>query len=280
MDIAHLQDWVGKSETAQDTASDASVAGLAALLDHDMPPWTKGEAPPLTHWLWFHSCVRESALGPDGHAKCGGFLPPVDLPRRMWAGSRVQFLNSIALGSAIRRVSTIANIEAKEGKSGQMVFVTVAHEIFADDTLAVSEEQDIVYREAPSGPVTPPAPPKKDRRHSECTRAIAPDPVLLFRYSALTFNAHRIHYDRDYAHDIEGYPGLVVHGPLVATLLMDHYLRAHPCAPVTAFRFRAQRPLFDTAPFDLCMTEAEAGADLWALNAQGETAFAASIAAR
>lgn len=277
MDIDHLRTWIGKTETAEDIAAPASCAGLAALLDHETPPWTAHQAPPLAHWLWFHSHVRQSDLGPDGHAKRGTFLPPVELPRRMWAGSCIDFHAPIALGSTLRRFSKIENIEAKRGKSGEMIFVTVRHDIFVGDTLALTDKQDIVYRAAPSGPVTPPPPPRQDRRNSEYTRTIEPDSVLLFRYSALTFNAHRIHYDRDYAHDVEGYPGLVVHGPLIATLLMDHYLLTHPAARIARFEFRAQRPLFDTAPFDLCMAKTKTGADLWARNTGGEPAVTAVL---
>jgi len=195
----------------------------------------------------------------------------VELPRRMWAGSRIRFLAPVPLGSTLRQVSTIRNVEAKSGKSGAMIFVTVSHEIFADGTRAVIDEHDIVYREAPK-PGSAAAPVEPEARQSDFTRTIHPDPVLLFRYSALTFNGHRIHYDRDYCREVEGYPGLVVHGPLIATLLMDHFLRARPGTRVARFSFRAQRPLFDIAPFDLCLTETAKGAEIWARNRVGEVA--------
>lgn len=270
MDIAHLQKWIGRSETAKDIASENQLTGLAALLDHESPPWAKGEVPPLAHWLYFLAHARQSELGEDGHPKRGGFLPPVELPRRMWAGGRLAFHNAIEIGAPIERRSTIKDVSAKSGATGDMVFVTVAHEVFANAKHAISEEQDIVYRDMPKSPA--PA-GKLETRVSQNTRRITPDPTLLFRFSALTFNAHRIHYDRDYARDVERYPGLVMQGPLTAILLMDHYLRAHSQAHIANFSFRAQRPLFDTAPFDLCMADG----DLWVLNERGESTFSATV---
>jgi 3-methylfumaryl-CoA hydratase len=265
-----LHRWIGRSETVEDVASPVPLAGLAALLDHDIPPWREGELPPLAHWLYFLCHAPQSEIDLDGHPRRGGFLPPITLPRRMWAGSRVVFHAPIPVGAEITRRSTIADIKTKHGASGAMIFVTVKHEIAAGDAVAIVEEQDIVFRDTPSGAASA---PKSDTRGASDIRKINPDSVLLFRYSALTFNAHRIHYDRDYAADVEGYPGLVVHGPLTATLLMDHYLRVHPRADVSGFEFRAQRPLFDTAPFELCAD----GNDLWARGPQGETAMTAKI---
>ena len=271
IDIAHLRTWIGRAETVTDRADAAQIEGLVALLDRDTPPWNEGEAPPLSHWLYFLARVRESGLGGDGHPRRGGFLPPVELPRRMFAGAQIAFHAPVPLGVEITRTSKIENVEAKTGKSGSMVFVTVRHEIAADGAPALTEIQNIVYRDAPKGAAAAP-PPEPDPRKSEITRTVRPDPVLLFRYSALTFNAHRVHYDRSYCREVEGYPGLVVHGPLIATLLMDHFLRAHPKARVKSFSFRAQRPLFDTAPFDLCLARTAKGAELWARNEAGEAA--------
>lgn len=275
-DIDRLKTWIGRSEEAEDHADAGCIAELAATLDHETPPWEAGVAPPLTHWLWFHTHVRQSGLGPDGHPRRGGFLPPVELPRRMWAGSRIRYLAPVPIGSALKQVSTIKRVDAKSGKSGAMIFVTVSHEIFADGTRAIVDEQDIVYREAAKSDAVP-VPAQPDTRKSDITRTIHPDPVLLFRYSALIFNGHRIHYDRDYCREVEGYPGLVVHGPLIATLLMDHFLRAHPGTRVARYTFRAQRPLFDTAPFDLCLTERPGGAEIWARNQAGEVAVTSAL---
>jgi 3-methylfumaryl-CoA hydratase len=200
----------------------------------------------------------------------------------MWVGGRLSFHAPIPIGAMMERHSTIVDVAAKTGKSGTMVFVTIRHEIAVADRIAVREEQDLVYREMPvagTGPA-PGAEPKERTeapRTSEWTRVIRPDPVQLFRFSALTFNAHRIHYDRDYCRDVEGYPGLVMHGPLLATLLMDHFLRRAPGARVGNFQFRAQRPLYDTAPFSLCTATTSAGADLWTLDDGGQMTMLASV---
>jgi 3-methylfumaryl-CoA hydratase len=265
-----LERWIGRSETVEDIASPVPLAGMAALLDHAVPPWRESELPPLAHWLYFLGHARQSDIDLDGHPRRGGFLPPIALPRRMWAGSRIEFRGAIPVGAAMTRRSTIADIKSKQGASGAMIFVTVKHEIGTAGAAAIVEEQDIVFRDAPgaNAPV-----PKADPRTASDVRKVSPDSVLLFRFSALTFNAHRIHYDRDYAMEVEGYPGLVVHGPLTAMLLMDHFLRAHPCSNITHFEFRAQSPLFDTAPFALCAD----GNDLWARGPRGETAMRAKI---
>jgi 3-methylfumaryl-CoA hydratase len=273
-DIAHLKTWVGRSETVEDTASPMPLAGLAALLDHAQPPWRDGELPPLAHWLYFLNHAPQSDIDVDGHPRRGGFLPPVTLPRRMWAGSRIEFRGSIPIGAAITRRSTIANVSAKNGASGAMIFVTAKHEVSANGQVAIAEEQDIVFREAPKPGAATRA--SLDAQASEWTRTITPDPTLLFRFSALTFNAHRIHYDRDYCRDVEGYPGLVVQAPLTALLLMDHHLRQRPRADVARFEFRAQRPLFDTAPFEVCGN----GGALWARGPDGSAAMIAKIEAR
>jgi len=277
-----IRDWIGRTETVADVAAAGAYQRLAGLLDHEAPPWRAGEAPLLGHWLNFLPEALQSQIGPDGHPKRGGFLPPVVLPRRMWAGSRLTFAGAMPLGAAIERRSTIRDVQPKSGRSGEMVFVTVQHEVWADGGLAVTEAQDIVYREAPRPDVAPtPATPApvEAAPPAEWSRTVVPDPVLLFRYSALTYNSHRIHYDRDFCRDAEGYPGLVVHGPLIATLLMDHYLRRHPGAGVGGFSFRAQSPLFDIAAFILNGRETAAGAELWAAGEDGRIAMTATVQA-
>jgi 3-methylfumaryl-CoA hydratase len=276
MSFEHLKAWIGRSEMQTDVATPAPLAGLAATLDHLDPPWREGEVPPLGHWLYFLPHAVQRDIGPDGHAKRGGFLPPVELPRRMWAGSELEFLAPVPVGAAIERRSTIANIEHKTGRSGDMIFVRVEHEITIQGAAAIRDAHNIVYREAPKpGEAAPP--PEKAGRAAEFERTILSDPVLLFRYSALTFNGHRIHYDRSYCEEAEGYPGLVVHGPLTATLLMDLYLRQRPAAAVRAFRFRARRPLFDIHPFTLCGAHRPGGAGLWALDHEGALAMTAEL---
>ncbi|MFN7029095.1 MAG: MaoC family dehydratase N-terminal domain-containing protein [Sphingopyxis sp.] len=269
--------WVGRSETREDVATAAPLVGLAALLDHDPAP--PAIVPPLGHWLYFLPDARQSAIGDDGHPRRdeGGLLPPFPLPRRMWAGGRIEFLAPIAVGAALSRVTTIAAIRAKRGASGDLLFVTLQHDIAADGIPAIREEQDLVYRAAATASTTPPAPTPVEIETAEAVRRVTADPVLLFRYSALTFNAHRIHYDRDYARDVEGYAGLVVHGPLIATLLIDHARREMPGLAPRHFSFRAEAPLIDGAPFDLCLSRDGSGARLWARDATGRTTMRADV---
>lgn len=243
------RDWIGKRETAEDVATLAPVKGMLALLDDTDARLAMGDPlPPLWHWLYFLPRAPMREIGADGHPRRGGFLPPVALPRRMFAGAQIRFHAPIPIGQAIVRESEVAGVEAKAGRSGELVFVTVRHRILAGGSLALEETQNIVYREAggpvPAPEVKPFGPPPPDAWASEVTA----NPVLLFRFSALTFNGHRIHYDRPYAMDEEKYPGLVVHGPLIAMLLMD-LVRRNATRPVTAYRFRATAPIFDTAPF-------------------------------
>jgi len=273
--------WVGRSETREDVASLAPLRGLAALLDHDMSLAAPDTVPPLGHWLYFLPDARQSAIGEDGHPRRDGtgLLPPVPLPRRMWAGGRIDFLAPIPVGAALTRLTTIDAIRPKRGASGDLLFVTLRHEIAADGIAAVREEQDLVYRApAPAGTAVatlPSADP--DAGPAEEVRSVSPDPVLLFRYSALTFNAHRIHYDREYAQGAEGYAGLVVQGPLIATLLMDHFLRTTPGAAPRRFTFRAEAPLIEGASFDLCLSREAGEARLWARDAAGRRTMRAGI---
>ncbi|MGH7328682.1 MAG: acyl-CoA dehydrogenase, partial [Polyangiaceae bacterium] len=207
--------------------------------------------PPLAHWLYFNTWARESQLGPDGHPRRGGFMPPITLPRRMFAGGRIKFVAPLALGESAERVSTITLIKPKTGASGELIFVTVKHEIFGKRGLAIEEEQDIVYRDASksASPETPPPAKPSSPPEGSVLKRIQPDPVMLFRYSALTSNGHRIHYDYEYVTHVEGYPGLIVHGPLQAQLLAD-LVREFFKAPIASFSFQARRPIFNPAPFD------------------------------
>jgi 3-methylfumaryl-CoA hydratase len=277
LDIDHLKTWIGRSEALEDTVTPVPVAALSATLDRDDPRPRPGDPlPPLWHWLYFVPLHRQSEIGPDGHAKRGGFLPPVPLPRRMWAGGRFTFHRPLRVGEAIRRTSTVADVTHREGRTGPLVFVLVRHEVAGEDGgPALVEEHDIVYREAPAPGEAAPA-PRPAPAQATWRRDIVPDDVLLFRYSALTFNGHRIHYDRRYVTEVEGYPGLIVHGPLIATLLVD-LLRRHVEAPLARFAFRAVRPLFDTAPFAVCGAPAAEGgtASVWAQDAEGLLAMEA-----
>jgi len=264
-------DWIGKTETRSDTVSAGPVAALSATLDREDPEPQPGDPlPPLWHWLFFLDRHRASELGPDGHARRGGLLPPVPLPRRMWAGSRFEFRHPLRVGDQMTRETRVIDIKEKAGRSGPLVFVVVRHEISNAEGLAVTEEHDIVYRD--HGPAAPLQAAPAD---AAWARTIQPDDVLLFRYSALTFNAHRIHYDRRYATEVEGYPGLVVHGPLIATLLMDLLRRNQPTANVERFSFRAVSPLFDIAPFVVCGKPDGNKIQLWAKGSDGNLAMSA-----
>jgi 3-methylfumaryl-CoA hydratase len=227
--------------------------------------------PPLWHWLYFLPLHRQSELGPDGHAERGGFLPPVPLPRRMWAGGRFAFHRPLRVGDDVVRTSTIENVVAKEGRTGPLVFVTVRHEVRSNGASdpALVEHHDIVYR-AEKLPDEVEPPPMPAATGAPWQRTIVPDDVLLFRYSALTFNGHRIHYDRRYVTEVEGYPGLIVHGPLLATLLLDLLHRHAPDADVAGFRFRAVRPTFDLHPFQVNgEPQADGTVRLWSQDHEG-----------
>lgn len=271
VDIDALTPWIGRTQTLHDQITAAPMMGMAATLDWDDPAHAAEQPlPPLWHWAYFLPMARQSEIGPDGHPKRGGFLPPVPLPRRMWAGGRLQFHAPLRAGDAVKRVSQIVDVSTKQGRSGALVFVQVRHEISSQRGLAITEEHDIVYRDAPHPDEPAPTSRAAPDDHT-WMRAIHPDDVLLFRYSALTFNGHRIHYDRRYVTHTEGYPGLIVHGPLIATLLADLVGRQMPGAVMRSFEFRALRPLFDIAPFAVCGKLATDGKTLalWAKNAEG-----------
>ncbi|WP_175997540.1 FAS1-like dehydratase domain-containing protein [Burkholderia stabilis] len=271
--------WIGRSEDSADRITQAPIRLLQAALDYADASALPAALPPLWHWLYFLPGERQSNIGVDGHPRRGGFLPPVALPRRMWAGGRLQFLRPLAVDAPVQRRSTITNVQSKSGRSGQLVFVTVLHEISDVQGVAIREEQDIVYRDAPppaaaGAPAPAPQPAPTDEQYS---RIVTPDPVLLMRFSALTFNGHRIHYDRPYAMQEEGYPGLVVHGPLIAMLLMEELRRTHPGKTIRQFEFKAVSPLFDTAPFSVNGKLEGNTARVWARGPQGQLAMQASI---
>lgn len=254
--------WAGRREERTDILGPDRVNALKASLGDEGTLSPGAPLPHLYHWLYFWDVRPPKGLGPDGHPARGGFLPPVPLPRRMWAGGRLKFLTSLRLGEEAKRVSTILKVEPKSGRSGHLVFVTVQHELFGRDGLAIVEEQDIVYRE-PAAPGTTTAPTGDAAPSSSAWRwDVLPDPVLLFRYSALTMNGHRIHYDRNYAIKEEDYPGLVVHGPLQATLLAELAVR-HLKEPVTGFEYRGQSPAFDGTMLHVLGDETASGATVW-----------------
>jgi 3-methylfumaryl-CoA hydratase len=246
-------------------------------LDREDPEPAEGDIlPPLWHWLYCMPIYRRSETGEDGHPRRGGFLPPVPHPQRLWAGGRIEFLEPIRIGEALVRNSVVSEVEQRRGKSGPLVFVRVNHEYSVDGRMAVRETHDIVYRnrqesvEAPSGA-------QKTLETADWTMPFSPDPVTLFRYSALTFNSFRPHYDRPYAEDVEHYPGLTVHAPLVATLLME-LVRKQETAQARSIAFRATAPLFDVLPFTVNGRRAgDSRIELWAARQDGTRAMEADL---
>lgn len=272
-DIDHMNEWIGREEVVVDRLSADLVRKYHATVDFPGDPPGEGEAAPqLIHFCLAQPAAPTAGLGPDGHPARGGFLPPVPLPRRMWAGGEISFLRELRVGQEICRVSRIENVQLKEGRTGALCFVTIRHLLVADNAPAIEERQDVVYRglDAPGagGKALAPAPKGAHRR---TTRAEAP---LLFRYSALTFNGHRIHYDRRYVTQIEGYPGLIVHGPLQAALLCNYALELRGERP-TRFRFRGLSPLFDDDIFTLHASPLEDGFKLWTATENGPVAMEA-----
>lgn len=270
----NLQDWVGREIERTDHLRPEPARFMQATLDRDPTFATGDQLPPLWHWLYFLEASRFSDLGRDAHPKRGGFLPPVTLPRRMWAGGRFAFHSDLVLGQAATKKSTIKSVVEKEGRTGPLCFVTVQHDYLQNGQLALSEEHDIVYRADP-GPQAETAEPAQAPEYAEFSQTITPTQVLLFRYSALTFNGHRIHYDADYARDVEGYDGLVFHGPLTATLLLDLACR-QTARPPKHFTFRGLAPISGLAAFHIEGQQNKDTADLWARRADGALAMSAT----
>jgi len=273
-ELAALRQYIGRTQTASDMLTPVPPTLLAATIDRDDPPYKAGdELPPNWHRLYFLTAVRPGEVGPDGHPERGKFLPPVPLPRRMFAGGRLKFFRPLRIGDSVTRVSEILSVEGKQGRSGDLVFVTVRHRFSVGGDVALEETQDLVYRGPGGGGEAAPEPVEP----APWQRTVHPDPVMLFRYSALTFNGHRIHYDYPYVTQEEGYPGLIVHGPLIATMLLDLLRRERPRARVTEFSFRAKRPLFSPNPFDVRGWPAADGRSvrLVAVNPEGSAAMVA-----
>ncbi|MHA6346680.1 HTD2 family dehydratase [Roseivivax sp. CAU 1761] len=238
-----VTDWIGREETAQARVEPVQAEMLAATLSDAgaLPPEGDAILPILWHWVAFLPTVPMDRLGPDGHPQLGGFLPPVALPRRMWASGRLEFLRPLHVGERLTRHSRIADVSEKRGSTGAMVFVTVAHEIAGEDGLAIRESQDIVYIEMPDRFRAPKALPVPAAPAAE--RVVPVNEALLFRFSACTFNAHRIHIDLAYAREVEKYPNLVVHGPMQAMMLAQLATELRGRAP-DRFRFRGVHPMF------------------------------------
>ena len=269
-----VMQWVGRSEEYVDTLKPQPVQFMQATLGRESSLKEGDPLPPLWHWLYFLEAKSANQLGRDGHPKKGGFLPPVALPRRMWAGGRFEFFSPIPIGAEVTKRSTIKNIVEKSGRTGKLCFVTVLHELIYDGQVAVVEEHDIVYREDPSADAPKPT-PQQAPTDADVSELIQPTQVMLFRYSALTFNGHRIHYDVDYARNVEGYDGLVFHGPLTATLLVDLASRDFGQRPIK-FEFKGLAPIADMNEFHIEGNRNGNEMQLWARRKDGALAMKAT----
>jgi 3-methylfumaryl-CoA hydratase len=270
LDIDHLRQWIGRSQEASDVVTAQLVKGLRATLFQEVGEPKAGDTAPFTvHWCLAQPVFPMSMLGPDGHPTRGGFLPPVPLPRRMWAGGELQFIDPLRVGDEATRTSRISDVTVKSGSTGTLCFVAVEHVITTSRGVAIRERHDIVYRDiggAPAAaPKAPPPPPVAKHRESHVS-----DPVLLFRYSALTFNGHRIHYDRDYVTKVEGYPGLIFHGPMQAAFIVELAAKLHDGQPPKKLAYRGVQPLFEGTEFSVNASDKDGGMELWVANAEGQ----------
>jgi len=282
LDMEYLGQWVGRRDSAGDVITPRLVREYEATFSPHH--FSSGEGAPLgIHWCLSPVAVPLEETGPDGHPARGGFMPPVPLQRRMWAGGEVTFLSPLKENDAVTRHSRISGVVFKEGRAGPMVFVTVMHQYETGRGTAIRERQDVVYLDPPTGrpPDAPANAAGNDGEHAPGQHVAEVDmsPVLLFRYSAITFNCHRIHYDQDYTRQVEGYPDLVVHGPLQASLLLQFGARlmAARGGEVRRFSYRARRPLFVNEPLRLHADETETGLALWTCGASPAPAMTAQM---
>lgn len=269
IDLDHLRQWVGRERVQTDSLNSFPAQALAAALDRKGVLESNAPLPAAWQWLYFLDKPSASATGSDGHPKLGKFLPPIPLPRRMWAAGNFEILAPLILNTATIRRSVIRSIEAKHGKSGDLIFVTLDHEFLQSGKLCLREEQNLVYREMATA-AAPLPPGQTAPANHDWRKEITPDPVLLFRYSALTYNGHRIHYDRHYAIEKEFYPALLVQAPLLATLLLELAAEHLPVGhTVRSFNFRAVRPTFDTHSFSVHAKLENDQMQLWSSDHEG-----------
>jgi 3-methylfumaryl-CoA hydratase len=271
LDLDHLRQWIGRTSEASDIVTAHLVKGLRATLFQEVGEPASGDAAPFTvHWCLAQPVFPMSMLGPDGHPTRGGFLPPVPLPRRMWAGGELEFVDALRVGDEAKRTSRIADVTVKSGSTGTLCFVSVDHLVSTPRGIAIRERQDIVYREMggpqPASPAkAAPSPPTAQHRETHMA-----DAVLLFRYSALTFNGHRIHYDRDYVTRVEGYPGLIFHGPLQAAFIVELAARLRGGKPPKKMSYRGVQPLFEGSEFSVNANDNGEAMQLWTANSAGQ----------
>jgi len=271
LDIDHLRQWIGRSHQAADIVTAQLVKGLRATLFLEIGEPKPGDAAPFTvHWCLAPQVYPMSELGPDGHPTRGGFLPPVPLPRRMWAGGELEFFDALRVGDEVTRTSRISDVTMKTGSTGTLCFVSVDHLLTTPRGMAIRERHDIVYRDIPTAPAPAPAKPAPAPPVAKHRESHMADPVLLFRYSALTFNGHRIHYDRDYVTKVEGYPGLIFHGPMQAAFIVELTAKLHGGAAPKKLDYRGLQPLFEGSEFSVNANDTPAGMELWIANSAGQ----------
>jgi len=279
LDLEALRAHIGRTQVATDVVHPGPANLLRLTLGRDDPEFREGDPlPPAWLALYFLPRVATDALRPDGSPRDTGVIPPMPLPRRMFAGERVRLHRPIRIGETLRRETALADITLKGGSTGTLVFTTVTSRVFGADGLALEDERRTVFREEVKAGARNEA-PRRDPASTDVPwrRRVTPDPVLLFRFSALTFNSHRIHYDRAWAMDVEGYPGLVVHGPLTTTLLVDFARDRHPGRTIAGYATQARAPLFDTAPFELRGRPTAQGCEAWAVTPEGTVAMTADV---
>ena len=268
-----ILEWIDKTTQVEDTIRLQPANFMEATLNR--PPKLKegDNLPPLWHWIYFLEAKPESDLGRDAHPKKGDFLPPIQLPRRMWAGGRFTFCNDLVIGEKAKKITTIRKIVEKEGSAGPLCFITLEHKIYSKEEVSIIEEQDLVYLQDQQGSKSLPL-AQNNLERPDFSQEIHPSEILLFRYSALTFNGHRIHYDLDYARNVEGYDGLVFHGPLTATLLLDLALKEKN-KPIKKYSFRGTAPLSNLDCFWIEGKSEDDSVILWARRKDGVVAMKA-----
>ena len=275
VDIESLQYWVNQRESRIEVIGENRARKFAATIGLDWVPRSGDKLPLPWHWLYFQPETSAGRTGHDGHeVKDGAFLPPVPLPRRMWAAGDVEVVDELlVIGETVQKDSIVTEISLKQGKSGPLVFVEINHRYVRKDTIALQESQTIVYRDSAGAAESHKKAVSPEEPAADWSANLIPDPVLLFRYSALTFNSHRIHYDRHYAKTNEGYEDLVVQGPLTVSLLLNRFREEQPDADVNQFSFRGISPLFVNNVMNLCGNTNESRANLWANNHNGQRAM-------
>src|SRR6202790_930145 len=271
LDIDHLRQWIGRTTEASDIVTAQLVKGLRATLFQEIGEPKPGDAAPWTvHWCLAQPVFPMSQLGQDAHPARGGFLPPVPLPRRMWAGGELEFLEPLRVGDETTRTSRISDVTMKTGSTGVLWFVSVEHEVTTPRGTAIRERQDIVYRDISTAPAAAPAKPAAAPPVAKHRESHMADPVLLFRYLALTFHGPRIHYDRDYVTRVEGYPGLIFHGPLQAAFIVELAAKLQGGVAPKKFSYRGVQPLFEGSEFSINANDTSTGMELWTANSLGQ----------